>query len=168
MGETNLMEKLNSEVNSEDESKYSIVSISGVNFGINVSDVTEIVPLPEYSRLPNVNSEIKGIFCLRGQIFSILDLRIMFGFKIKPITEQDFVVIVKSKKFSFGILVEQVMDVSIFKSNAIKKPAENMDEKIIPFLAGVTEDKKTGLINLLDIEAIINSSQLSRYRFNGN
>ena len=60
---------------SSDE-RYSILGISEQNFGVEVKYVKEILPLPKITPLPNIHKSILGVFNLRGQIYSLLDLRL--------------------------------------------------------------------------------------------
>jgi chemotaxis signal transduction protein len=162
------MGQTNSDSNFDGAQKYSIIDVCGKHFGIEISNVTEIVPMPGFTKLPNVGSEIKGIFNLRGKIYSIIDTRILLGIKKKSQIDKPYVVVLKSAKFSFGILADKVMDVAMINSNTIKSVPANVQKSIAPFITGVTKIDKSVTLYFLNIEAIINSEKIIQYRFNGN
>ena len=69
------------------ESRYSILNLSGHYFGIEINRVVEIIPFPKYTKIPNLNPCILGVFNLRGQIYSIIDIRVLFDLKINDISD---------------------------------------------------------------------------------
>lgn len=147
------------------ESRYSIINLSGHYFGIEINKVIEVIPFPHYTKIPNVDPVIKGVFNLRGQIYSIIDLRLLMDLEMNASSEKNFVVILKEEKFTFGIYVDKVMDVYLIDETKIQVPNRKSSARFIHFLNGVYEDTKLGIIHLLDVIEIINSKKVSQYRF---
>ena len=147
------------------ESRYSILNLSGHYFGIEVNKVIEVIPFPSYTKIPNLNSSILGVFNLRGQIYSIIDIRKLLDLEINKVSDKNYVVLLKDEKISFGIYVDKVMDVLKIDETKIQVPNRNSSENFIHFLNGVYEDKKLGLIHLLEVREIIVSKEISQYRF---
>jgi purine-binding chemotaxis protein CheW len=147
------------------ESRYSIINLSGQYFGIEINKVIEVIPFPHFTKIPNVNSVIKGVFNLRGQIYSIVDIRILLALDLNEMTDKNFVILLKDGNFIFGIYVDRVMDVFKIDETKIQVPDRKSSAKFIHYLNGVYEDDKLGTIHLLDIHEIINSKEISQYRF---
>ncbi|MGD9487812.1 MAG: chemotaxis protein CheW [Calditrichaceae bacterium] len=147
------------------EYRYSILQISGKFFGVEVIKVREVVSFPKLTMIPNVNESVLGVFNLRGQIFSVVDIRLMLKLPVAPIREDNLIVIIEQDEVAFGIVVEKVMDVANIDSNKIQIPTREMPVKMAQYLDGYFDHKKFGMIYLLDISALTNSKELKSYRF---
>jgi len=147
------------------EDRYSILQISEQNFGVEVRNIREVLPLPKITPLPNVHESILGIFSLRGQIYSLLDLRLFFRLGRPPLTERNFVVVIEYDDISFGLVVDKVLDVAYFDSTKILIPTRDMSSQYIQYLSGYFEHKKMGLIHILDFGAIIEAKEVRQYRY---
>lgn len=147
------------------ESRYSVLNLSGHYFGIEINKVVEVIPFPRYTKIPNLNSSILGVFNLRGQIYSIIDIRVLFDLTMNDISDKNYVVLLKDENISFGIYVDKVMDVLDIDETKIQVPNRKSSSNFIHFLNGLYEDKKLGLIHLLEVREIIDSKEISQYRF---
>lgn len=141
------------------------MNLSGHHFGIEINKVIEVIPFPHYTKIPNLNSAILGVFNLRGQIYSIIDIRVLFNLGLKEISDKNYIVILRAENISFGIYVEKVIDVLNIDESKIQVPNRSSSESFIHFVNGLYEDKKIGVIHLLEIREIINSKEISKYRF---
>jgi purine-binding chemotaxis protein CheW len=147
------------------EDRYSILQISEQNFGVEVINVKEVLPLPKITPLPNVHESVLGIFSLRGQIYSLLDLRLFFRLGRPPLNERNFVVIIEIDDISFGLVVDKVLDVIYIDSSKIIIPTRDMSSQYIQYLCGYFEHKKLGVIYILDFGAIIDAKEIRQYRY---
>ncbi|MCK5345900.1 MAG: purine-binding chemotaxis protein CheW, partial [Candidatus Heimdallarchaeota archaeon] len=137
------------------EDRYSILQISEQNFGVDVKNVKEVMPLPKITLLPNVHESVLGIFSLRGQIYSLFDLRLFFRLGRPPLNEKNFVVIIEIDDISFGLVVDKVLDVTYIDSTKILIPTRDMSSQYIQYLYGYYEHKKLGVIYIIDFGAVI-------------
>ena len=147
------------------ESRYSVINISGHYFGIEINKVVEVIPFPRFTIIPNLNPSILGVFNLRGQIYSIIDIRVLFDLTMNDISDKNYVVLLKDGNVSFGIYVDKVMDVLDIDETKIQVPNRKSSSNFIHFLNGLYEDKKLGLIHLMEVREIIDSKEISQYRF---
>jgi len=150
-------------LNSED--RYSILEISQQNFGVEVVHVKEVLPLPHITPLPNVHQSVLGVFNLRGQIYSLLDLRLFFRLGRPPLNENQFVVVLQHQNIQFGVLVDKVLDVLLLDADKILIPTRDMASQYIQYINGYYEHKKLGIIYILDLGAIIEAKEIRQYRF---
>ncbi len=145
--------------------RYSILCISNHYFGVEVDNVREVLLTPRYTRLPNVDKKIIGVFNLRGQIHSLVDISSFLNLPPKEIKKTDFVVVLQKNDMSFGVLVDKVHDVINVETNKIEVPTRDMPLNLINFTNGFYDHKSLGRIFLLDLEVIFNSRVLSRYSY---
>lgn len=154
-----------SKVSETKEYRYSILQISGKYFGVEVLKVREVVTFPKLTKVPNVNESVLGVFNLRGQIFSVIDIRLMLKLPGTPVRDDKLVVIVEDDEYAFGIVVDKVMDVTNIDSNKIQIPTRETPVRMAQYLDGYFDHKKFGMIFLLDISALTNAKELKSYRF---
>ena len=145
--------------------RYSILGISEQHFAVEVINMKEVIPLPLITPVPNVNQSILGVFNLRGQIYSILDLRVLLKLERNKINEKNFIVLLEWHDFQFGVVVDRVLDVTKLDTSKIQIPTREFSPQYINLLNGYYEHKTMGLIYLLDLPAILQSKDLIRYRY---
>lgn len=147
------------------EERYSVLEISQQKFGVEVKNVKEILPLPKITRIPNLHESILGVFNLRGQIYSLLDLRVFLRLGNPVLSERNMVVILEYDNISFGTVVDKVLDVINLDSTKIRIPARDMSSQYVQYLSGYYEHKKSGVIYILDLGAIVNAREIRQYRY---
>ncbi len=147
------------------EIRYSILCISDKYFGVEVEYMREVSLLPSYTRVPLVPASILGVFNLRGQINSIIDLSPFLDLPLKNIKDTDFVVMIEYKKIRIGVVVDRVLDVLAIDMNKTKIPTRDQPLNLINYTNGYYDHKKFGRIFLLDIESIFKSREIKNYSF---
>ena len=70
------------------------------------------------------------------------------------------VLILGDGKFTFGILVEKVMDFIMVEKSKIQIPSNNIPKKITNYISGLFEMEGLGVIHLLDTNRLYNSNEL--------
>ena len=151
--------------NPDTEFRYSILCISGYYFGVEVQFVREVQLLPVITKLPNVHKTILGVFNLRGQIQSIVDIRGILNLPIGKISEEDFVVVIEHGKKLIGVLVEKVLDVFTVDSSNIQIPTREMSLSLVNYCTGYCNHKKLGKIFLMDLDTIFNAKEIGSTSF---
>ncbi len=145
--------------------RYSILGISEQHFAVEVINMKEVIPLPVITPVPNVNESILGVFNLRGQIYSILDLRVLLKLERNEINEKNFIVLLEWHEFQFGVLVDRVLDVTKLDISKIQIPTRELSPQYINLLNGYYEHETMGVIYLLDLPAILQTKEIIRYRY---
>lgn len=151
--------------NTDSEFRYSILCISGNYFGVEVKYVKEVQLLPVITQVPNVHKTILGVFNLRGQIQSIVDIRGILSLPSGKISEEDFVVVLEHEKRVMGVLVEKVLDVFNVDSSNIQIPTREMSLSLVHYCNGYYNHKKLGKIFLLDLDTLFNAKEIGSTSF---
>jgi purine-binding chemotaxis protein CheW len=68
----------------------------------------EVIRVPKLVKVPGVPDFMVGIFNLRGEIITAMDIRPLLGIAAPPLSTNARVIVLKSEKFTTGILVESV------------------------------------------------------------
>ena len=125
-------------------------------YGIEVSEIREVLPLLQYTHLPCTPLFVFGIINIRGEILSIVDLKKFFGLPDQGITNQNKVIILDNGTMAFGILADLIVGVrhvDLGSMIALPPTISSIGEE---YLRGMTAD---GLI-VLDCEKLLGDPRI--------
>lgn len=103
-----------------DSHAYLIFAIKLMRYAIAASAVQEIFFLPELTPLPSAPADLVGLINLRGELIPIIDLTIRLGYPPSNYAISDSVVLLKFNNIKIGIIVNQVYEVQMITTDAIK------------------------------------------------
>jgi purine-binding chemotaxis protein CheW len=133
-------------------------------YAVETSYVREVYPLKELTPLPCTPPFVLGIINVRGQIFSVIDIKKFFELPEKGITNLNKVIVLYTDKpvlggvegMEFGILADAVYDVKSIPLNEIQPS--------LPTLTGVREDYLKGVTKgrtvILDAMKILSDKRI--------
>jgi chemotaxis signal transduction protein len=78
-------------------------------YGLPVDRVDEVVPLPELTPLPDSDPCVAGLFNLRGEIVTVIDLRARLGLPVRPRNLKNAVIIGVRQKRRYGLAVDEAL-----------------------------------------------------------
>ena len=132
-----------------DNSRYLCFTLGKEEFAIPLLSIKEVIGMPEVTPIPQAPNFLLGIMNLRGQVISIMDLRVKLG--IKPTTtEETSVIILDFGSSQLGAVVDKVNSVQLLtKDDVAEKPAVD-GSKAHDYILGVMR-KENSLVLLLDI-----------------
>ena len=98
-------------------------------YGIDILDVKEINPVPRVVHIYHAPPEVTGFINVRGQIYLLLDLRLMLGCEGSPRNGSEKIILFKTKVGEhFGILVDTIEDMVSVTENEIEQQFEDNHE----------------------------------------
>jgi purine-binding chemotaxis protein CheW len=132
--------------------------LGGEEYGVDISQVQEIIRLVEITHVPRAPKFMEGVINLRGQLIPIIDLRTRFGMpRIEP-TKSTRIIVTEIGTKRVGIIVDSVSEV-------LNLPLENVEEAP-EMIAGVGTEYIQGvgklddrLIILLDLTMVISTEE---------
>lgn len=129
-------------------------------YGVDVSQIQEIIKMRDITRVPKAPYYIKGVINLRGNVIPIIDLRKRFSLPSKEVTDQSRIIVFDIRGIRFGIIVDAVSEVIRLPKDDIEPPPPiAMGGIQAQYIKGVgkVNDK---LIILLDLEKALNLEEL--------
>ena len=141
-------------------SRFSIFIIAEKLFGIELSNVNEVITLPKVSKIPSSPNNILGVFNLRGTILTLLEISEIIGIEVQD-SDENMVLIVEDVNQQMGILVEKVLDVINVEESEIQLPSRDMPPKMAKNIIGYYEKEGMGTINLLNLKELLASNNFS-------
>ncbi len=121
------------------------------HYGIDVMAVRGVRTVNHITRVPGTPAFYRGVVNVRGQVVTVLDLRLFFEM---PVTEEtvtpDELVITRVKRLEIGLLAHNIEGVRVVPRSAVE-PLEGMRYGL-----GVTADQ----LVLLDVESLFADDRL--------
>jgi twitching motility protein PilI len=99
-----------------------------------MSDIKEILDLPEYTMVPGVKSWVVGVANVRGSLLPILDMKsYLLGENIKN-RHRGRVIVIDYKGFNTGLIVDEVYGMRHFHENDISEDVLQLPESLSPYV----------------------------------
>jgi two-component system chemotaxis response regulator CheV len=125
---------------------------SGKLMAINLLKVSEIIPLPPLTRLPESHPHVKGVATLRGASLSVIDLSRAIGEMPLLDPKGGCLIVTDISRSKQGLHVQAVSKIVHCLTTDIRPPPYGAGNK--SFITGVTQ-VDGNLVQVLDIEKVI-------------
>jgi len=120
-------------------------------YAIPLVQVVEIQPFEQYSPVPGVPPFIKGVMNVRGQIFTVVDLRVFFSVASGQASERgESILIVEDCGYRVGLLVDDVIGISRYQPSEIHHVRLNLSTIKAEYISETTSDS-VAILNLSEI-----------------
>ncbi|MCV9385634.1 chemotaxis protein CheW [Reichenbachiella ulvae] len=143
------------------EIQLIVFQMGDEKYAIEIDRIKEVVPTPRISKIPHAPSFIKGVSNVRGTVMVILDLGQKFGLDTSE-NLKEFVLVIQSKEFKAGILVDEVpLTVKVNGDNIVSSSGllrnTSLDETYIKGIIKGEED----MIIFIDIVELVQEDEVS-------
>ena len=130
-------------------------------FGAPISEVKEIIMMPDVTPMPNAPGFIEGIINLRGQIIAIIDLRKRFDLPRTERVEQARIVVVQAAGETVGIIVDTAPEVLRLPLTEIEATPTFVASKIpTKYVDGVGK-RGDQLFIMLNLEELLSTEEVA-------
>jgi purine-binding chemotaxis protein CheW len=133
--------------------KYVVFRLDSEWYGVEIVNVKEILRKFEITFLPAVPDFIKGIVNLRGNIYSVTDLKVLFNLSNTEETEKTRLVVVEHGALETALYADEITEVKAVPVNKIDPPLVTISKQRGEFILGEfkSDDK---LVAVLSVEKI--------------
>jgi len=107
-------------------------------YALGLQRIRVIHPLKELTFIPGTPDFIKGVINLRGEIISVIDLKVFFDLPDQGNTRLSQVIILTSDQMEFGILADEILGVGEISKNDIHASLPTLTGIRADYLKGVT------------------------------
>lgn len=156
------MKKLKREAKNEKESEITkalTFYIGEQIYGVEISNIVEIIGVPHITAVPGVPYYIKGIINVRSKVMPIISTRSRFGREEIPYDDRTCTIIIGIDDVQVGIIVDSVLDVlDVHRKNIAQSPNQNgvNDNKFIKYLLEMPDGVKL----ILDVNKLIYENEM--------
>ncbi len=143
------------------ETQLVVFQLGTEEYGVPITQVEEIIRIPEITRIPNMPHFIEGVINLRGRIIPIVDLRKRFKLEQKVRDEKSRIIIGeitmspdRQETQSVGLIVDGVTEVLRIPQELIEPIPPTISYIDTRYLDGVAKLEKR-LVILLDLYKVL-------------
>ncbi|HTX74032.1 MAG TPA: chemotaxis protein CheW [Rectinemataceae bacterium] len=135
--------------------KMVTFSLAGKEYGIDIMSVKEIAKAGRFTYVPNAAPFVRGVYNLRGEIISVIDLRIFFHLPAERKEEEalESLIILRVEEHVFGVIVDAIDKVVAIASSSIQPPHPIFGDINVKYIKGIVENAGK-LYIILDVEKI--------------
>jgi len=130
--------------------------LASETYGIESAYVREAYPLKNLTPLPGVAPYVLGIVNVRGQILSVIDLKIFFDLPAKGLGQLNKLLILQDEQMGFGILADDILGAYSIPLDAIQAAPPTVSGIGAEYLRGITAER----VILLDAEKILKDEKI--------
>jgi chemotaxis signal transduction protein len=130
------------EEEAEDSEKIEILRfrLMYTEYAVEMKYIREVLINEKITPIPGIPDFIMGIFALRGEIISLVNLRVLFRLPKAGITDLNRVIILSNEELTFGILADYITDIGSIPVNQLKVPDEKTSPIDIKYIRGIAKD----------------------------
>ena len=135
--------------------KMVTFSLGGKDYGIDIMRVKEIAKFAQFTYVPNTAPYVRGVYNLRGDIISVIDLRLMFNLPAEQREEgrSENGLILRLENNLIGVVVDNIDKVVGISSSAVQPPHPIFGDINVKYISGVAEHENR-LYIILDVDRI--------------
>jgi purine-binding chemotaxis protein CheW len=136
--------------------KMVTFTLAGKDYGIDIMSVKEIAKAGRFTYVPNAATFVRGVYNLRGEIISVIDLRTMFHLPAERKEDDalENLLILQVVDHVFGVIVDNIDKVIGISSESIQPPHPIFGDINVKYIRGVVENQGR-LYIILDIAKIV-------------
>jgi purine-binding chemotaxis protein CheW len=125
-------------------------------YALESSYIREIVPLREIVPIPSTPSFVVGITNVRGQILSVVDMKILFELPNEGLSDLNKIIIVRYKDMEFGLLADSIIGMKTVSLNSLQLQLPTLTGIRSKYLLGISDEK----VIILDGEKLLTDKKL--------
>lgn len=146
--------------------RYLAFHLGKESYAVELLKVREVIALCETTPVPYTPPHFRGIINLRGQLISIVDLKMKFGMPGSAPTGESAIIILDLAPLSLGVIVDSVDSVLGVTADDVNPPPDCASTPAGHCITGVARKNKQ-LVLLLDIAKALDGTELDLIRTQG-
>jgi purine-binding chemotaxis protein CheW len=143
--------------------QYMTFKLGDELFAINVSQVREVLEVPQITKVPAAPAYMRGVVNVRGQAIPVVDLHLRFGLPSTPDTVQSRVIVMEltidGEVAVIGGLADSVHEVIELEPGSINPPPSIATRWRTNFILGMGRRGEEFII-IIDVNAVFSSNEL--------
>jgi chemotaxis signal transduction protein len=145
----------------EEEKKLpSVIEVIRFNlmfqeYAVEMKYIKEVIQTSEIIPVPGTPDFIAGICSIRGEIISLVDLRVLLSLPERGLTDLNRVIVLTDGKLTFGILADQITGIGSLNMEDIIKTDNSNETKWHTYIYGTIES-----LHILNAQALLTDPRM--------
>ena len=119
-------------------------------YAIEMQYIREVILTGEITPVPGTPEYISGICVVRGEIISLVDLRVLLSIPERGLTDLNRVIVMTDHTLTFGILADHITGIGVIELDLISTPGRDVNPVKNKYIKGMA----AGSLIVLDTAAI--------------
>lgn len=125
-------------------------------YAVDISNVQEIIKMPEITKVPKAPYYVEGVVNLRGNILPIIDTRKRFDMEQFELMGSTRIVVTNLNEMTVGLIVDSVSEVLRIDLRKIDPPPSILIDSSAAYLRGIGKlNNGKRLISILELEKVL-------------
>ena len=150
-----------------EHSKFLTFYLNDQPYGVNVTNILQIIAIPEITPIPQTPVFIKGVINRSGRITPVMDLRLRLNLPVRDYDDRTSIIVIKAHikdgSVTMGIIVDNVVEVMDIGGENVDELPPMGSEIDNNYIAGMAKIKGK-VITLLDTERILSREMLNKLK----
>jgi purine-binding chemotaxis protein CheW len=144
--------------------QFVVFTLSGTDYALPIANVLEIGRPRQITPLPDVPDWLLGLTNVRGDVISLVDLRVFLGLEYGPFDPASRMLVTQARgaDLTIGLMVERVKEICKLPARAITLPPAPLEDQVTPYLRGVAEHAERLLV-VLDLDRLLLSAEMRQF-----
>jgi purine-binding chemotaxis protein CheW len=134
--------------------EWIVLEVGNIRCGIAITQIQEINKQIDMTPVHHAPAYVRGVINLRGQIVTVVDLRVKFGLPPLELNEDRCIVVVRWSGESIGLLADRIQDIVTADAADILDPPANIRGVTGAFFSGIYPMEQ-GLVAFLRLPELL-------------
>jgi purine-binding chemotaxis protein CheW len=134
--------------------EWIVLEVGNIRCGIAITQIQEINKQIDMTPVHHAPAYVRGVINLRGQIVTVIDLRVKFGLPPLELDEERCIVVVRWSGESIGLLADRIQDIAVADAADILDPPANIRGVTGAFFSGIYPMEQ-GLVAFLRLSELL-------------
>jgi purine-binding chemotaxis protein CheW len=134
--------------------EWIVLEVGNIRCGIPITQIQEINKQIDMTPVHHAPAYVRGVINLRGQIVTVVDLRVKFGLPPLELDEERCIVVVRWSGESIGLLADRIQDIVVTDAADILDPPANIRGVTGAFFSGIYPMEQ-GLVAFLRLPELL-------------
>jgi purine-binding chemotaxis protein CheW len=134
--------------------EWIVLEVGNIRCGITITQIQEINKQIDMTPVHHAPAYVRGVINLRGQIVTVIDLRVKFGLPPLELDEDRCIVVVRWSGESIGLLADRIQDIVVADAADILDPPANIGGVTGAFFSGIYPTEQ-GLVAFMHLPELL-------------
>lgn len=139
-----------------DEMEVLLFNLSHENYAFETFEIKEVVKVNEITPLPSTPDYIRGIINVRGEILSVIDIRVFFNLNSEIMHDSYNIIIMKHANKMLGVIADEITGVFKIPKVNMQASLPTLDADRHQYLKGISNER----VIILDAKKILTDKNL--------
>jgi purine-binding chemotaxis protein CheW len=141
------------------ERQFAVVELSGQSLAIETVLCSSIRDVPQVTPVPFTSGIVLGVANIRGDIYSVVDIRSLLDLAPAPPDRVDpLIVVLIGSNYSCGVTIEGVSEIMRIREGQIVEPPTEM-----PYISGIYRRGQDNIL-IVDVEVLLASPEMTEFQ----